>query len=520
MSTGLRFHERALLRWSDWLDLRFGLQIAREERAAVRGAQAARFSLSLPTILRANIIFVLAISAVLLGSGWTTLPLVWAPVSIGISLLGIRRMGIIRARSRAEPPSPRFTVRLIRDSFLMGLPWAVLAMLVNTGVAARFDGVIGITITCLSCVGIFTMAIVPAAALTFLSTLWAGRITHLLYLKGDILLIYTTVDIIFLCLSMILIRSVAKLFLDRVRLDFDIAELQQAQRLRAQSEEDKRRAIEGRIASFNSSVWAVLSALTNAIDRMKESADQLSSLSGRSRSAVAEVPDMVNAAKLSLLTVNEASDRMAQAVTQIRANADNAAGFVQVATDGIHKSAAAKAHLALQLDEVDKESNVIRDIVRQTNLVALNAMIEAARAGPLGAGFSVVANEVKLLSARINDAAELIVSRISDIRAASEQSVVATQEMENAASNVIGSAEQILTASDQQTESLLRIATALKAVVSASEAASDATTIVIAGSRGALDQALSVSETARQVQDTARDLNETVDHFTRAIVQL
>lgn len=229
---------------------------------------------------------------------------------------------------------------------------------------------------------------------------------------------------------------------------------------------------------------------------------------------------MVNAAKLSLLTVNEASDRMAQAVTQIRANADNAAGFVQVATDGIHKSAAAKAHLALQLDEVDKESNVIRDIVRQTNLVALNAMIEAARAGPLGAGFSVVANEVKLLSARINDAAELIVSRISDIRAASEQSVVATQEMENAASNVIGSAEQILTASDQQTESLLRIATALKAVVSASEAASDATTIVIAGSRGALDQALSVSETARQVQDTARDLNETVDHFTRAIVQL
>ncbi|MGN6094945.1 MAG: methyl-accepting chemotaxis protein [Bosea sp. (in: a-proteobacteria)] len=519
MPTGLRFHERLILRWSDALDLRFGLRIDAGERAAMRAAQAVRFGASLPTILRANIIFVLAISAVLLCSGWRALPLIWAPITAALSVLGIHQMGLLRKRDCSDPPSPRFTVRIIRDSFLMGLPWAVLATLVNSSAAMRFDGVIGITITCLSCVGIFTMGIVPAAAVAFLATLWIGRATHLFYLGEDLLPIYATVDVIFLGLALVLIRSVATLFLDGVRRGFSIAELQQAQRLRAQNEEDKRRALEGRVSHFNASVWAVLSALTNAIDRMKQSSDQLSALSGRSRSAVAEVPDMVNAAKLSLRTVDEASDRMAEAVASIRTNADSASAFVRLASEGIHRSAAAKARLTLQLDEVDKESNLIRDIVRQTNLLALNATIEAARAGPLGAGFSVVAKEVKLLSARINDAAGLIVGRIEDIRTASEQAAVASQDLETTAGKVIGSAEQILAASDQQTEALSRIATALKDVISASEAAGEATAIVIAGSTGALDQAVSVSETARQVQETAKDLNETVDQFTKAIMQ-
>ena len=435
-----------------------------------------------------------------------------------MSLVGIHRMGLIRSRSRAEPPSPRFTARVIRDSFLIGLPWGVLAMVINTGITARFDGVIGITITSLSCVGIFTMAILPAAGFTFLATLWIGRLPHLIFLREDLFLIYLTLDLIFLYLAIVVIRSVANLFLDRVRADLKFVQLQEAQSLRAQSEEDKRRTVEGRVASFNASVLTVLSILAHAIDRMKQSARQLSSLSGRSRSAVDQVPDMVIAAKLSLQTVTEASNQMALSVAQLRTNAGNASGLVQAATEGIHKSAAAKAQLALQLEVISEESDVIRDIVRQTNLLALNATIEAARAGPLGAGFAIVANEVKLLSARINHAAELIAGRIGEIRAASEQSVAATREMENAASKAMGSTEQILTAFDQQAEALSRIATALSGVVSASEAAGDATAIVIASSKDALDQAHSVSETANHVDKAAQSLTETVDHFTKSVI--
>jgi methyl-accepting chemotaxis protein len=507
-------YERAVLSLSAWLDDWCGLQIAHDERPTLRLAQFHRYRRSLPTVLKTNIAFALAMTVILAGPGHLWFVLGWGFAVVCLSIVGLRQLNNPRIGTVADPPSPRFTVRVIRDSFLMALPWAVLAIYINGELASRFGIVAGIAITCLSCVGVFAMAILPAAAACFVATLWLGYLSHFLFIEHDMIAAYVVVDAIFLVLAMALIRSVARLFVDHVRADRELADLREMERHRAEQAARERIAIEARVSIFNRSMNDVVAALLAAIEQMGRNADQLSALSGSSRLAVAEVPDMVNAAKRGLLDVKGASQQMGQAIDHIRAMARRASNFVQIAAERLQQSEAAKSQLAGQLDEVDHETALIRNIVRQTKLVALNASIEAARAGPHGAGFSVVANEVKTLAGRINEAAELIIGRIAEIRHASEQTAAATQRIEEAAISAIDSAEQIVASSDHQTRSLDEIAAALSHVIQVSEAAGDATQIVIASSQSALNQADSVSETAQGLQEAARRLTQAVSEFS------
>ncbi len=98
-------------------------------------------------------------------------------------------------------------------------------------------------------------------------------------------------------------------------------------------------------------------------------------------------------------------------------------GGMQRITEVVKKSADSISKLSSSADEIGKIISVIDDIADQTNLLALNAAIEAARAGEQGRGFAVVADEVRKLAERTGKATGEIASMIKGIQSETEEAV-------------------------------------------------------------------------------------------------
>ncbi len=123
------------------------------------------------------------------------------------------------------------------------------------------------------------------------------------------------------------------------------------------------------------------------------------------------------------------------------------------------------------MEEILKITDVITGITEQTNLLALNAAIEAARAGEAGKGFAVVADEVTRLANQSKESARMITNIIKDILTktkvtaqTSEQAHVIVEKQMDAVSSVRVSHDEIIIALDGITKRILDIITAIKEI--------------------------------------------------------
>ncbi|MFM8454465.1 MAG: methyl-accepting chemotaxis protein [Gammaproteobacteria bacterium] len=129
---------------------------------------------------------------------------------------------------------------------------------------------------------------------------------------------------------------------------------------------------------------------------------------------------------------------------------DHVAKEVQSTAEAIHD-------LEAQSDKIGTILDVIRGIAEQTNLLALNAAIEAARAGEQGRGFAVVADEVRTLAQRTQQSTEEIQGMISQLQSGAKKAVSVMEQGRRQAS---GSVEQAAAAG----ESLQKIASSVSKV--------------------------------------------------------
>jgi len=179
----------------------------------------------------------------------------------------------------------------------------------------------------------------------------------------------------------------------------------------------------------------------NSIDSLSQVSTQLATSSCTSKSRIQEQSQSIDQVSRSMNEMFETVRHIADYASNASAEASSANREAETGTvvvektiEAIHELAAEVKTASKVIDELDSHtSNVgvildtIRGIADQTNLLALNAAIEAARAGEQGRGFAVVADEVRTLASRTQDSTQEIQQVLEELQRASRGAVEAMQ---------------------------------------------------------------------------------------------
>jgi methyl-accepting chemotaxis protein len=273
--------------------------------------------------------------------------------------------------------------------------------------------------------------------------------------------------------------------------------------------------------------------LTHRIDIYTK--DELGVLAGLFNSFIARLNDVIGRAQVTAASVGDKASSQAATVEQTtsavhgvaagaqknQANAQETRDLMSQVDSGMTEAKAIMSTLTGSMDELREEGHEIAKIVRtiddiafQTNLLALNAAVEAAHAGDAGAGFAVVAEEVRNLAARASESAKQIDGLIAHTVERIEQNTDLVKQTDATFSGVseqcaqaAGNLGEIVTLSSEQVREINEINSALVEI--------EQVTQTNAGEAGELSSTMAMFKTQdngnRTQDDVPQLLNETAN---------
>ncbi|MEQ8664092.1 MAG: methyl-accepting chemotaxis protein [Rhodospirillales bacterium] len=283
------------------------------------------------------------------------------------------------------------------------------------------------------------------------------------------------------------------------------------------TEEEKRAMFINLANNFEASVGNVVNNVSSAATELRASAENMSSSADMTISQSKSVTDVSERASENVQMMAAAAEELSRSIEAIGLQVSESS---QIAAEAVSESEEANRMIQGLVEASQKIGdvvNLITDIAEQTNLLALNATIEAARAGEAGKGFAVVASEVKNLANQTAKATEEIGSQIADIRNATENSVRAIENTSKTIGRINEISVAISTSVDEQKQATVEIAqNAERAASGTDEVASSILKVSeAAGETG--EASIEIQNAAAELSQQSETLSKEVDGFLAKI---
>lgn len=295
-------------------------------------------------------------------------------------------------------------------------------------------------------------------------------------------------------------------------LEVERMEAEKAEREQRAAEE-KRESMNALADDFEARLMGIVETVASSSTRMQTTAQSMSSVAEQTRNQASSVASSAENASRNVQTAASAAEEMSASIGEINRQVGESADISNQANAEAMRTNDSVRGLADAGSKIGEVVDLISGIAEQTNLLALNATIEAARAGEAGKGFAVVASEVKNLATQTAKATEEISSQITGMQSATGEAVQAIQTISETIGRIKDISDTISTAVEEQGAATREIAVSTQEAAAGTAEVGSTIGVVANAASDTGSAAQEVLEVAVDLSDHAQSLRSQVEAF-------